>query len=349
MEIIENIEISKIKRNENQPRKVFDVEMLNELAESIKEHGVIQPIILIDKGDYYQIVAGERRWRASIIAGLDKIPAIVRNYDEKTNSEVALIENIQRENLNPIEKAEAIKKLMCDYNLTQEVVAKRLGMSRSALANTVRLLNLDSEIIELAKSGKLTEGHCRAIMAIKDVKTQKEIANRIIETSASVREVENMVKRLNENDTISIKNEIFKKISTDDSDIIQVNNLNKWRSAEEQCVNIEKYLGNKAIDVSKQNLGYDIESIDKNNNKRYIEVKSITSDTSSFTMTNNEYSAANIYKDNYYLCLLIQTNKKIRAIYINNPIKNLELEKRVKVWEWYCEEYSGKEYIFNME
>ena len=323
--------------------------MLNELAESIKEHGVIQPIILINKGNYYQIVAGERRWRASIIAGLDKIPAIVRDYDEKTNSEVALIENIQRADLNPIEKAEAIKKFMIDYDLTQEAVAKRLGMSRSALANTVRILNLDSEIIELAKSGKLSEGHCRAIMAIKDVKIQKEIANNIVETSASVRETENMIKRINEKDKLSLESEFSGRIPTDDNNVIQVNNLNKWRSAEEQCINIEKYLGNKATDVSKQNLGYDVESIDKNNNKRYIEVKSISSDTASFTMTNNEYSAANIYKDNYYLCLLIQTNKKIKAIYINNPIKNLELEKRVKVWEWYCEEYSGKEYVFNIE
>lgn len=209
---------------------------------------------------------------------------------------------------------------MEDYNLTQETLSKRLGISRSTLANTIRILNLDEDVIKLAKIGALSEGHCKAIISIKNKEMQKVIANKVNETSASVRETENMIKQMDEK-TYSIKENTFVRDLSgfNNRNVIQINTLNKWRTAEEQCISIEEYMGNKAVDVSKQNLGYDIESIDKNKNKRYIEVKSITSDTASFTMTNNEYSAANMYKNNYYLCLLVQINKVIKVICIKIP------------------------------
>ena len=167
---------------------------MEELSNSIKEYGVIQPIIVSKKDNYYQIVAGERRWRASKKAGLDEIPAIVRDYDKQKNSEIALIENIQREDLNPIEKATAIRELLDTYNLTQQQLANRLGISRSGLANTVRILNLDQRVIELVKEGKITEGHCKALLAIEDPQKQYEAAKYIIESGDSVREVEKQVK-----------------------------------------------------------------------------------------------------------------------------------------------------------
>ena len=163
-EVIQKLKLINIEPNRDQPRRIFDEEALEDLANSIKEYGIIQPIIVTKKDDYYQIVAGERRWRAAKKAGLSEIPVIVRDYDERRNSEIALIENIQRQDLNPIEKARGIKKLMEDYNFTQQEIADKLGFSRSAIANTVRILNLDERVINLALEGKLTEGHCKALM-----------------------------------------------------------------------------------------------------------------------------------------------------------------------------------------
>ena len=171
-EKIVEMKITEIEPDINQPRKMFNEEKLTELADSIKEHGVLQPIIVAKKDDYYQIIAGERRWRASKIAGLKTIPTIIRDYDEKKIREVSLIENIQRENLNPIETAQAIKELMEEHNLTQEQLAKTLGKSRSAIANTVRILNLDERVIELVNEGKLTEGHARSLVAISNQQKQ---------------------------------------------------------------------------------------------------------------------------------------------------------------------------------
>ncbi len=193
-ETIQNLKLINIEPNREQPRKIFDEEGLEELANSIKEYGVIQPIIVTKKDDYYQIVAGERRWRAAKKAGISEIPAIVRDYDEKQNSEIALIENIQRKDLNPIEKARGIKKLMDDYNLTQQEVADKLGFSRSAIANTVRILNLDERVIELALEGKLTEGHCKALMAVQDGDKQYSMALYMIKSGDSVREAESKMK-----------------------------------------------------------------------------------------------------------------------------------------------------------
>ena len=193
-EIVENLKLIDVEPNREQPRRNFDEESLEELSNSIKEYGVIQPIIVTKKDDYYQIVAGERRWRASKKAGLSEIPAIIRSYDKQKNSEIALIENIQREDLNPFEKATAIRELLDTYNLTQQQLADRLGISRSGLANTVRILNLDKRVIELVKEGNITEGHCKALLAIDDLDKQYEAAKYIIESGDSVREVEKQMR-----------------------------------------------------------------------------------------------------------------------------------------------------------
>ncbi len=187
-ELVQNIKLIEIEPNSKQARKTFNDESINELSESIKKYGVIQPIIVTQKDNYYQIIAGERRWRASKKAGLVEIPAIVRNDDERKNKEVSLIENIQREDLNPIDKARGIKTLMDEYSLTQQEVAEVLGKARSSVANSVRLLNLDERVIDLVLQGKLTEGHCKALLSIDDNEKQYKTALNIIERGDTVSE-----------------------------------------------------------------------------------------------------------------------------------------------------------------
>lgn len=189
-DVLKNLNINEVEPNRLQPRKNFNQEALEELAESIKKYGVIQPIVVTKQEDYYEIIAGERRWRASKLAGLTEIPVIIKENDQRKNKEIALIENIQREDLNAYEKALGIKNLMEDYSLTQEEVAKILGKSRSSIANSVRILNLNPDVLEFAKQGKLTEGHCKALMAITDPKKQYETAVRMIEKGESVRQAE---------------------------------------------------------------------------------------------------------------------------------------------------------------
>ena len=196
-DVLKNLKITEVEPNREQPRKNFNQEALEELAESIKEYGLIQPIVVTKKDGYYSIIAGERRWRASKLAGLTEIPAIVREDDERKNNEIALIENMQREDLNPYEKALGIKNLMTTYGLTQEEIAKKLGKSRSAIANTVRTLNLEPRVLEMAKEGKLTEGHCRALLSITDPEKQYLTAINMLERGATVREVEQTGKEIN--------------------------------------------------------------------------------------------------------------------------------------------------------
>ena len=188
------LKINEIEPDINQPRKVFDDEKLQELAESIKEHGVIQPIIVSKKDDYYQIIAGERRWRASKKVGLKTIPAIVRDYDEKKIREISLIENIQRQNLNPLETAKAIKELMDEHDMTQDDVAKTLGKSRSTIANTLRVLNLDERVQEMIENGQISEGHARTLASIESPAKQYKLALDIISMDLNVRDAENYAK-----------------------------------------------------------------------------------------------------------------------------------------------------------
>ena len=190
---VSEISVSDIFANPNQPRKAFDQDALNELAASIKKHGVIMPIIVNKTGDRYMIIAGERRFRASKIAGLDKVPVIVKNYDERQIKEISLIENLQREDLNPIEAANAMRSLMDDYHLSQEELADRIGKSRPAIANTLRLLNLQEEVLEMVKSGELSAGHARTLVSVPAI-DQKKMARAVIKGGLSVRATEKMVK-----------------------------------------------------------------------------------------------------------------------------------------------------------
>lgn len=192
----EDISIALIDRNPNQPRKNFDEKALKELAQSIKTNGVIQPIIVTKKGDRYIIIAGERRWRASQLAGLKTVPCIVRNYTDREICEIAIIENLQREDLNPIESARAIKQLIETFDLTQEVVADRIGKSRPAVANTLRLLTLTPEVVNMIEAGKLSAGHARCLISVEDPKIQVELALKACDNKISVRELEKYIKQL---------------------------------------------------------------------------------------------------------------------------------------------------------
>lgn len=193
-ETIYQIEIGMIDPNKDQPRKNFEQASLNELASSIKIHGIIQPLVLTKTGNRYMIIAGERRWRAAQIAGLKTVPAVVKNYDSKQIREIAIIENLQREDLNPMEAARAIKQLMEEYGWTQEIVADRLGKSRPVIANTIRLLNLEPEVIEMIERGKLSAGHARSLVAVNNREAQIKLAKQVCEKKLTVRDLEKAVK-----------------------------------------------------------------------------------------------------------------------------------------------------------
>lgn len=188
------ISLNLIAPNVNQPRKTFDETAMNELANSIRIHGVISPIILVPNGERYMIIAGERRFRAAKKAGLLTIPGIVRNYTQQQVKEISLIENLQREDLNPIETANAIKQLMEEYKYTQEEVADRIGKSRPAIANTLRLLTLSQPVIDLVAEGRLSPGHARCLVVVEDAEAQLTLAKNGIDNKVSVREFEKMVK-----------------------------------------------------------------------------------------------------------------------------------------------------------
>lgn len=190
------LELSKIYPNPNQPRKTFDQKALEELADSIKVHGLIQPIIVNESGDKYMIIAGERRWRACQMAGLTAVPVIIKHYTEKQVSEIAIIENLQREDLNPVEVARGIKKLMEEYQLTQEKVAERLGKSRSEIANYNRLLGLDNEVLELVENGKVSFGHAKCLAGLDDREQQIYLAKQVAKSKYTVRELEREISKL---------------------------------------------------------------------------------------------------------------------------------------------------------
>ena len=191
-----SIDISLIEPNAEQPRREFGQEAIQELALSIKKHGIIQPIIVRKQNEGYQIVAGERRWRAAKEAGLKEVPAIIKELEQMESTEIALIENIQREDLNPIEEAIAYNNLIERYNVTQEEISSIVGKSRSYIANIIRLLNLDEQVIELILNGMLSNGHGRTLLALTDKEAQLKTAKVVIENELSVRETERLVKDL---------------------------------------------------------------------------------------------------------------------------------------------------------
>lgn len=188
------LEIGQIKPNPDQPRKEFDEVRLEELALSIKEHGIVQPVIVRKVGDWYELVAGERRWRAAQLAGLTKVPALVREFTEAERMEIALIENLQREDLNPLEEAEAYRALMEAFGLTQEALAKRLGRSRSQVANTLRLLQLPDRVQEEIRAGRLSMGHAKVLGGVEDPAELVALAEKVVSEGLSVRELEELLR-----------------------------------------------------------------------------------------------------------------------------------------------------------
>jgi len=191
------VKITKVEPNREQPRKNFDEDALLELAESIKQFGLLQPILVQDRNDYYEIIAGERRWRAAKLAGLKEVPVIIKHLTEQEIVEISLIENIQRENLNPIEEAQAYKRLLTEFNLKQDEVAERVSKSRTAVTNSMRLLKLCDDVQQMVIDEMLTTGHARALLSIEDPKQQYTIAQKIFDEKLSVRDVEKLVKNLN--------------------------------------------------------------------------------------------------------------------------------------------------------
>ena len=189
-----NIKIKDIIPNKNQPRRDFDLDSLKELSKSIELYGLIQPILVRQSKDKYEIVAGERRWRACKLAGLKEVACIIKDMDQEESAKIALIENIQREDLNPVEEAQAYKKLMKEFKLTQEELSSQVGKSRSYISNSIRILNLDKEILERISSGQLSQGHGKAILSIKDKDAQVEIAKEILKKGLNVRDTENLTR-----------------------------------------------------------------------------------------------------------------------------------------------------------
>ena len=190
------VKISKVEPNREQPRKNFDEDALLELAESIKQFGVLQPLLVQDRKDYYEIIAGERRWRAAKIAGLKEVPVIIKKLTEQEMVEISLIENIQRENLNPIEEALAYKRLLNEINLKQDEVAERVSKSRTAVTNSMRLLKLNEKVQQMVIDDMLTTGHARALLGIEDQEKQYVVAQQIFDEKLSVRETEKLVKKI---------------------------------------------------------------------------------------------------------------------------------------------------------
>ena len=190
------VKISKVEPNKNKPRKQFDEDSLLELADSIKLYGVLQPLLVLDKGNYYEIIAGERRWRAAKLAGIKEIPVLIKEYTEREIVEISLIENIQREDLNPIEEAIAYKRLLEDFNLKQDEIAERVAKSRTAVTNSIRLLKLDEKVQQMLIDEMISTGHARALLAITDSQEQVNLANQVFDEKLSVRETEKLIKKL---------------------------------------------------------------------------------------------------------------------------------------------------------
>ena len=237
------LKISLIEPNRDQPRKVFEEEPLLELAESIKQFGIIQPLVVTKKDNYYEIIAGERRWRAAKLAGLKEVPVIIKEYTDQEIMEISLIENIQREDLNAIEEAQAYQKLLKEFHLTQEDVAKRVSKSRTAITNTMRLLKLDEKIQNMVIENEISSGHARALLAIEDKEVQHQTAQRIVSEQLSVRETEQMVRDLlnPEVKTSEEKKPVKKQLESE---------LTAYREAEDKLKSI---LGTKVIIQKKDN------------------------------------------------------------------------------------------------
>ena len=245
------VNINLVQPNVNQPRKNFNDEKLKELSGSIEKYGVLQPILVRKEGVLYKIIAGERRWRAAKIAGLTMVPVNIKEFDDRTGKEVALIENIQRENLNAVEEALAYQSLISEYGLTQEEVAKRVNKNRSTIANSLRILKLNKDVIEYIKDGKLSEGHARALLAIEDESLREKMAKRAIEEGLTVRDIEKLVR--------------LEKMSSARKEKTAQNNTDELKQLRIFIKDIER--------VIKQKLGTKIKIVPKNESAGKIEIE----------------------------------------------------------------------------
>lgn len=246
-----NVKINLVQPNLDQPRKNFDKEKLQELSESIKKYGVLQPLIVKQNGPLYEIIAGERRWRAAKLAGLEEVPVQLKQFDKKTMTEVALIENIQRENLNAVEEAQAYQKLIDEYGYSQEEVAQRVSKNRSTITNSLRILRLNQNILELIKEGKLTAGHAKALLSIEDEELRDKISQRVIEENLNVRDIEKLVR---------------------------LDGLANWRKEHNAIKKAEKNIQEMVLlkDIEKKiknKLGTKVKIIQKDENEGKIEIK----------------------------------------------------------------------------
>ena len=257
-----SVPLNKIKNDNNQPRKAFDSDKIAELTESIKTHGIIQPLILRKSdNDCYIIVAGERRWRAAKMAGLSEVPAIIMDLSEKDVLEISLIENIQRQDLNPIEEAIAYKKLLNEFKLTQEDLSKRIGKSRTAITNTMRLLNLDSRVQQYIIEGIITEGHGRALLSIKELELQYELSQKVIDENLSVRELEKLTKKF-----LEVKDKVKEERTA--------NELNPYYK--EIKNQLQDYFGTKVNISNKNNKGkIEIEYYSEDDLQRILDIINI--------------------------------------------------------------------------
>lgn len=237
------VNISKVEPNREQPRKNFDEDALLELAESIKQFGILQPLLVQDKESYYEIVAGERRWRAAKLAGIKEIPVIIRNLTPQEMVEISLIENIQRENLNPIEEAIAFKRLLTEFNLKQDEVAERVSKSRTSVTNSMRLLKLNEKVQQMIIDEMLTTGHARALLSIEDHEKQHTTALKIFDEKLSVRETEKLVKKLLKENNPGLQAE-KEKVENEESKRLEI----IYRDIEEK---MKQILGTKVIINSK--------------------------------------------------------------------------------------------------
>ncbi|MGN0371041.1 MAG: ParB/RepB/Spo0J family partition protein [Butyrivibrio sp.] len=243
------LKINEVEPNRDQPRTRFDEDALHELADSIKQYGIIQPLIVKKREDYYEIIAGERRWRAAKIAGLKQVPVVIKDYSEQQIMEVALIENIQREDLNPIEEAQAYQRLIKEYNLKQDEVAEKVSKSRTAITNSMRLLKLDERVQKMLVDEMISSGHARALLGIEDGEKQYNIALKVFDERLSVREVEKLVKNIN-------KPEKRKEVILPENDFV-------YRDMEEKL---------------KEAVGTKVVIHNKNNNKGKIEIEYYSQD-----------------------------------------------------------------------
>lgn len=240
------LRITEIEPNKGQPRKNFNEDALEELADSIKQFGLIQPLVVQKRDGYYEIIAGERRWRAAKKAGLKEVPVIIRDYTDEEMMEIALIENLQREDLNPIEEAQAYKRLINDYKLKQDEIAEKVSKSRVAITNSMRLLKLSEKVQDMIVDEMISSGHGRALLALNDKKMQEELANRIFDEKLSVRETEQIVKALNNPKEKKQKEEysdnfVYEKIENEFKEIIGTNVSIKRKSQNKGKIEIEYY------------------------------------------------------------------------------------------------------------